>query len=55
MLQEAVKAMSGKVYGIISSLVSQFPLIQALVAYRTQTLFTTVGAPDLKAPFIIMD
>ena len=53
MLQAAVKAMVGTVCGLMASLAIPYPLIQALMAYRTQTRLTTDGTDDLRAPFVM--
>ncbi len=53
MLQEAVRYVEGTVYVLMASLASPYPLIQALMAYRTKTRLTTDGADDLWAPFVM--
>ena len=53
MLQEAVKSVVGAVYRLMTSLAFPYPLIQALMAYRTQTRLTTDGADDLRTPSVM--
>lgn len=53
MLQEAVKSVVGAVFRLMASLTFPYPLIQALMAYRTQTRLTTDGADDLRTPSVM--
>jgi hypothetical protein len=53
MLQEAVKSVVWAVYRLMASLAIPYPLIQALMAYRTQTRLTADGADDLSAPSVM--